>query len=102
MPGVTKEQYERVNETIFGHYPIQPEDAPRGLLLHTAGPSPNGWQVHDIWEKKSDFRRFSDQRVAPAVAEVTGQPFRDAEVTFFDIVNLVPVSDQLRRAQVVV
>ena len=58
MPGVKQEQYEQINKRLFGHYPFDSSDAPDGLLVHSAGPAPDGWYVYDIWETKDKFERF--------------------------------------------
>lgn len=90
MPKTTKKQYEKVNEKIFGRHPIQPNDAPDGLIVHSAGPLPDGWYAYDIWKTKEDFRRFGKERIAPAVREVTGLEFGDQQLQFFEISNLIP------------
>jgi hypothetical protein len=88
MPGVTQEQYEKVNEKMFGQHPMNPSDAPAGLIVHSAGPSPEGWYVYDIWESQADFQRFGQERVAPAVQEVMGTEMNQ-QPQFFEIANLV-------------
>jgi hypothetical protein len=90
MPGVTKEQYERVNKSIFGHYPITSRDVPDELILHSAGPTPDGWYVYDIWKSRAAFERFGQKRVAPAVREVTGRDFGAQAPQYFDIHDLLP------------
>lgn len=90
MPKTTEKEYEKVNEKIFGRHPIQPGDEPDGLIVHSAGPLPDGWYAYDIWQPKEDFRRFGKERIAPAVREVTGLEFDDQQLQFFEIANLVP------------
>jgi hypothetical protein len=87
MPGATQEHYEKINEKIFGHYPMDSEDAPNGLIVHSAGPLPEGWWVYDIWETKKDFQRFGRERIEPAVREVTGAELDDQEIAFYDLAN---------------
>jgi hypothetical protein len=72
MPGVTQEQYEQVTTKLFGQYPMRSEDAPDGLLMHSAGPTQDGWYVYDLWESPEQFQRFGEERVGPAMAEVVG------------------------------
>jgi hypothetical protein len=62
--GVDESQYNRVNEQLaLDDNPVD------GLLLHTAGPKPDGWRVFDVWRSEDHFQRFVDQRLKPAVAQ---------------------------------
>ncbi len=88
MPGLTQNDFERVTETLFGHYPMRPADAPDGLIVHSAGPSDGGWYVYDIWESSDKFRRFGTDRIAPAVEAVTGSGLRQ-QPQFFEVESLV-------------
>jgi hypothetical protein len=90
MPKVTAKQYEQLNREIFGHYPMKEGDAPTGLIVHSAGPVPTGWQVYDVWETKADFERFGKERIAPVLQQVTGLGFGDLKPTFVQIHNLLP------------
>jgi hypothetical protein len=91
IPGVEKEQYDRMNKEIFGRKRFDAVDAPEGLLVHSAGPTPDGWYVYDIWKSKEDFERFGDEQIGPAVRKVTGRDDPQREIQFFEIDNLVPV-----------
>lgn len=31
-----------------------------GILSHTAGPTPTGWRVIDVWESEDAMRRFGE------------------------------------------
>ena len=88
LPGATKEQYEQVNQNLWGRSPMQPEDAPKGLIMHTAGPVPDGWYVYDVWESKEDFERFAREQLAAATQEVAGGQL-SGEPQFFEIESLV-------------
>src|SRR5919204_196887 len=46
----TKEIYDQVSEKMFGHTDMRPEEAPEGLILHSAGQGDRGWYVYDICE----------------------------------------------------
>jgi hypothetical protein len=87
MPETTQEQYERINEHIFGHYPMVRSDVPKGLILHSAGPVPEGWYVYDVWETKQDFQRFGRERIEPAVSAVTGRDFGEVAPQFYELAN---------------
>lgn len=83
----TKEMYDQLNEKMFGPTGIRPEEAPEGLILHSAGQSDRGWYVYDIWESREAFQRFMDEKLMPAVSEVMGDqpPPPEAAPQFFDV-----------------
>ena len=72
----TWEQYERVAAA-------QMQPAPRGLILHVAGPTDEGVRIIDIWESEQAWQYFRAQRLAPAIAAF-GAPGRP-EPTFRDL-----------------
>jgi hypothetical protein len=90
LQGMTKEQYDQVNENMFGQSPPPSDRLPEGLILHSAGPAENGWYVYDVWESREAFQRFTDDQLLPAVREVFGD--RPAppgsEPQFFEIESL--------------
>ena len=88
--GITREAYVALNENMFGNYPIRPDQTPEGLILHTAGATPEGWYIYDVWESKEQFVHFFEGRVLPAMQEIMGdQPGEPPEPQFFDIETLV-------------
>jgi hypothetical protein len=84
MPGGTQELYESVNDAMG----IGEDETVDGLILHSAGPMEGGWYIYDIWESREQFARFSQDRVGPAVEQVTGQAM-SGEPQFFEIANLI-------------
>ncbi len=84
MPGANQQVYDDVNEAMN----LDPNETPEGLILHSAGPMEGGWYVYDIWETREDFQRFAEERVAPAVQQVTGEPM-SGEPQYFEIANLI-------------
>src|SRR2546423_11143092 len=70
--GVTRELYEQLTQKMFGNHPMRPDQAPEGLIIHTAGPSEQGWYVYDVWESKEAFQRFAEEKLGPAGQGVTG------------------------------
>ena len=92
LPGVTQDQYEQVTAKIFGQYPMRADAAPDGCILHSAGPSPAGFYVYDIWESKEHFGRFGEEKVGPAMAAVMGADTPGPAPEFFEIANLVVAS----------
>jgi hypothetical protein len=83
----TKEIYDQVAVKMFGHADMRPEEAPEGLILHSAGQGDQGWYVYDIWESREAFDRFNEEMLMPAVNEVMGdvQPPPEAAPQFFDV-----------------
>ena len=90
LPGVTKQQYDQVNEKMFGQSPPPPDKTPDGMIVHSAGPSENGWYVCDIWESRDAFQRFMDNQLRAAVSDVMGDiPMQPgSEPQFFEIESL--------------
>src|SRR5918911_1774563 len=87
----TKEMYDQLNEKMFGRSGVRPENAPEGLILHSAGQGDRGWYVYDIWESREAFQRFMEEKLMPAFREVMGdvQPPSDAAPQFFDVQTVV-------------
>src|SRR5919201_952035 len=76
LQGMTKDQYDAVNEKLFGQPSPPPRDRlPAGLIMHSAGPAENGWYVYDVWESREDFQRFADGDLGRALgADFGDQP----------------------------
>jgi hypothetical protein len=74
LPGVTQEQFERVNE----HVNNATDGPPEGILFHASGPIDGGWGIIDFWESRELFDAFFGSQVQAAVAaagvEMTGAP----------------------------
>ncbi|TML07360.1 MAG: hypothetical protein E6F94_12460 [Actinobacteria bacterium] len=90
MQGVTKQQYDQVNEAMFGQSPPSADQVPEGLIIHTAGPTDNGWYIYDVWESREAFQRFVDDQLQAAVGQVFGDqpPPPGSEPQFFEIESL--------------
>jgi heme-degrading monooxygenase HmoA len=68
VPIPSREDYESVNEKMFGtKRPLADMD---GLIVHTAGQGPKGFCVVDVWESKEAFDDFFNSRVMPAMQEL--------------------------------
>ena len=89
LQGVTKEQYDQVNEKMFGQSPPPADKAPEGLFVHSAGSVETGYYDYDVWESREAFQRFQEGMLQPAVREVMGDvpPPPGAEPQFYDIVS---------------
>jgi hypothetical protein len=76
--GVSRDDYDAVNEQLG----IDPENGgggwPEGLIHHTGAEKPGGFVVFEVWESKGDQERFVAQRLEPALgaAGVTTEPTR--------------------------
>jgi len=58
-PEFTKQIYDDVTEKMFGHAsPMREDEAPDGLIVHSAGQGEQGYYVYDIWESREAFERF--------------------------------------------
>ena len=86
---VTKDTYVQVTESMFGNYPMREDQAAEGLLLHTAGQSPDGWYVYDVWESPEHFQRFVESTLGPALEALGADGGPRPEPQFFPIETLV-------------
>ena len=74
-PEFTKQIYDDVTEKMFGHAsPMREDEAPEGLMVHSAGQGEQGYYVYDIWESREAFKRFMEEKLGPALQEVMGGP----------------------------
>lgn len=59
------EQYERVAAGLT-------EPTPPGLIMHLAGPTEEGFRIIAVWHSQEDWRRFTAERLKPAIAALGG------------------------------
>ncbi len=64
VEGGTAEQYDRVDE-LLGVMTV--DNAPEGLISHTAGVTDTGILVADVWESPEDMQRFFDAKLGAAL-----------------------------------
>jgi len=87
--GIGKEQYDGVNQKLDAQGP-----PPAGLKVHAAGPGEDGrWRIIEVWESRAQFDEFNEQRLTPAIAEVSGMPadqMPQADHTWFPVHTLLP------------
>src|SRR6476469_898211 len=90
-PEFTKEIYDGVTEKMFGHAPMREDDAPEGLIVHSAGQGDQGYYVYDIWESREAFQRFMDEKLGPAMRQVFGDqpPPPGSEPQYYEVDSLV-------------
>jgi hypothetical protein len=88
-PGGTAEMYEQVGEKMFGvrSSEFSSVDAPDGLIMHSAGPTEDGWYVYDVWESEEHLQRFVQERLMPALQELNAPPGDPPQI--YQIHNLV-------------
>jgi len=89
MPELKKKKtYEEVSRRLFGRYPFDATDTPDEMIVRSSGPGPEGWYVYPIWEEESDFERFRETQLAPALREVPGIDIRVRKLQFYEVANL--------------
>jgi hypothetical protein len=64
--GATAEQYDQVDELLGG---MSAENAPPGLISHTAGVTDTGLFVADVWESPEDIQRFYEAQLGAALRQ---------------------------------
>jgi hypothetical protein len=84
LPGFSAEAYGRVRDAL-GPQP------PDGLVVHLAGPCPDGWRIVEVWRSAQEHARFERDRLWPALADAGAL----AEVTAGPMVEPLQVSHVL-------
>jgi hypothetical protein len=75
--GVTKKDYDAVNEILGLDYETGEGDWPEGLLMHAAGIREDGhFVVSEIWDSMAHEEKFMNERLGEALAKggVTSPP----------------------------
>ena len=85
--GITRDSYVAATEKMFGNYPMRADQAPEGLIVHSAGESPMGFYIYDIWESKEHFQKFAEEMVGPAMHEAGVEG--GVEPTYYEIETYV-------------
>jgi hypothetical protein len=84
-PMVDAQSYDAVNAKLG----IE-QDLPEGLLMHSAGEVDGAWQIVDIWESEEHAQRFDDERLRPAIAEVSADaPAQPPPTTLYQLHSLL-------------
>ena len=76
LQGMTKEQYDQVNEQMFGQSAPAMDQLPDGIIVLSAATVENGWYIYDIRESRDHFQRFADGQSREAVRAVFGDRLR--------------------------
>jgi hypothetical protein len=65
---------------------------PDGLIFHWAGEIDGKWTVMDVWESRDAYDRFREERLFPAIKQVSGMDPGDGPmptITEFAVHNYV-------------
>lgn len=82
FPGATLEQYDQVVEKMG----LQPGGAtPPDALFHWVTKTDEGIRVIDVWESRSSFDRYSQEKIGP-MTQAVGMTTPPA-IQFFDVHN---------------
>ena len=65
--GWTPERYDRASAIVGQH-----EDAPAGMIHHTAWFDGEGIRVFDVWASADAFQAYVDRRLMPGIAQIDG------------------------------
>ncbi len=65
--GLDKEMYRKVNEALGIDMDSGEGDWPKGLLVHSAGRTSNGWMVTEVWDSREDQDNFMKSRLGEAL-----------------------------------
>jgi hypothetical protein len=87
--GIGPEQYDAVNQKLD----VQGAP-PSGLQIHAAGKADDGrMRIIEVWDSRQSWDQFNEQRLTPAIAEVTGVPadqIPQGDHTWFPVHRLLP------------
>ena len=66
-------------------------DPPEGLIFHSAGLSDDGvFRIYEVWESREAAERFFDERIMPAVNDVTdGEPSPPVKQELYELHNFI-------------
>ena len=78
------EMYEGVTERVMPDGRL-----PDGCQAHIAGPVEQGWRVITVWDNREDFDRFREEKLLPAIQEVSGGNAPPVEPKVDEVHNLV-------------
>ncbi len=67
-------------------------DPPAGMIFHWAGEVDGKWTIIDLWETREAYDTFRDERLFPAIRQVSGMDPADGPqptITEFAVHNYV-------------
>jgi hypothetical protein len=65
--GFGTQMYDGVQAALDIH-----NNPPDGLIFHWAGEIDGKWTVMDVWEARENYDRFREERLFPAIQQVSG------------------------------
>jgi hypothetical protein len=65
VQGLDTDTYDKVTQELG-----MPDQAPDGLISHTAAPADDGMMIVDVWESNEKFEAFMQDRLMPAFEKV--------------------------------
>lgn len=74
-------------DTITERLNIDAEPA-RGLIVHTAGYTGNGFRIFEVWESRNDFDAFMRERLGPLIQDVAGADSAPPDLLVYELHNL--------------
>jgi hypothetical protein len=63
-----------VYDTLHAEIVRRKDPTSCGMLVHVGRPTPEGFQVIEIWESKEQQERFNAEVVEPAMTQLLGRP----------------------------
>jgi hypothetical protein len=82
----TLEQYDQVNERLAA------DGLADGIICHVVGAKEGGgFRIFDVWQSEDHYRRFREERIAPAVTEVVGPDALPTREEVFEVHDLTVV-----------
>ena len=82
--GGTKDQYDNMRAVV---HPDGGKGLPTGQTYHAAGPTSDGFLVVAIWDSKSSWETFRDEKLVPGFAEVENSLPAPPVETSFEVHN---------------
>lgn len=84
FPGGTEDQHRAVAEAL-GDAQV---NAP-GRLVFAAGPTPEGWQLIQVWESREQLEHWVEANLGAAFAKAGGRGYKSApRITDFTLTDL--------------
>jgi hypothetical protein len=84
IEGGNREVYDKIVEQVNVE-----QDPPKGLIVHTAGPTESGYRIVDVWESAEAMQRFTEERLMPGVAASVGQLPSEPQTTVSPVHHLL-------------
>src|SRR3954453_9386863 len=67
---LTREQYDKVNETLVSNAPAESNGPPADLYMHVFFGEEGSLLVSEVWESEASWREMYDNALLPALDQV--------------------------------